>query len=66
MPYRKLSKILWKEVDIRIIDDLGPNGFARLSQNVSNVIVRIQNGYIYRYAFVMVSGIVLITAYIYF
>ena len=35
IPYRKLSKILWKEVDIRIIDDLGPNGFARFSKNVS-------------------------------
>jgi NADH-quinone oxidoreductase subunit L len=64
-PYRKLSRILWKEIDINFIDNMGPNGFARLSKNISNIIVRIQNGYIYRYAFVMVTGIVLITAYIY-
>lgn len=48
---------LWKFVDTRIIDGLGPNGVAWLSARLANVTTRLQTGYVYHYAFATILGL---------
>ncbi|NDF12804.1 MAG: NADH-quinone oxidoreductase subunit L [Proteobacteria bacterium] len=62
-PAIKIGVFLWKFFDVRVIDGLGPNGFAAISQRFSVVLSRAQTGYVYHYAFVMLLGIVLILAW---
>ncbi|NHK27275.1 NADH-quinone oxidoreductase subunit L [Parvularcula flava] len=56
-PSRRLGRILWKIGDGRIIDGLGPDGLSGLAGFGSRLIVRLQSGYIYHYAFAMLVGI---------
>jgi NADH-quinone oxidoreductase subunit L len=49
---------LWKGVDARIIDDLGPNGVAWVSARLATVTARLQTGYVYHYAFATILGFV--------
>jgi NADH-quinone oxidoreductase subunit L len=65
-PFRFLADVMWKIVDVFIIDGLGPNGFAKISYRISLFIGRVQSGYIYNYIFVMILSLVLmLTWYIY-
>ena len=57
---RKASRFLWKFGDIKLIDGLMVNGTARLVGMFSNVLRRIQTGYIYHYAFSMIIGVFLL------
>ena len=57
---RKGSRFLWKFGDIKLIDGLMVNGTARLVGMFSNVLRRIQTGYIYHYAFSMIIGVFLL------
>ncbi|CAG9933115.1 NADH-quinone oxidoreductase subunit L [Candidatus Nitrotoga arctica] len=57
---RKTSRFLWKFGDIKLIDGLMVNGTARLVGMFSNVLRRIQTGYIYHYAFSMIIGVFLL------
>ena len=64
-PYKYVANLLWQIGDVMIIDGLGPNGAAKISEKLSGVISRGQSGYLYNYALVMVIGLVgLITWYI--
>lgn len=58
-PSLKVGKFLWEEGDQEAIDGLGPNGLARLSTIVGGIFCRLQTGYVYQYAFVMILGLVL-------
>ncbi len=58
-PAKKIGRFLWKIGDGKIIDGLGPNGIAGLVALGAKRIVRIQTGYMYHYAFVMLIGIAL-------
>ena len=51
---------LWKVFDIGIIDGLGPNGAAWVSAQLGKRASRLQTGYLYHYAFVMLIGLVLL------
>ena len=51
---------LWKVWDTKIIDGLGPNGFAFVSAALGRRASRMQTGYLYHYAFTMLVGLVLI------
>lgn len=63
--FKYISNILWKICDGIIIDDLGPNGVANVSNKLSGVIAKAQSGYIYHYILVMVIGLVsLLTWYV--
>jgi NADH-quinone oxidoreductase subunit L len=64
-PYKAMSKFMWQKIDVKAIDNLGPNGLANMSKYLAGYLVILQNGYIYRYAFVMIAGIVLLTGYFY-
>ncbi|MBA0902852.1 MAG: NADH-quinone oxidoreductase subunit L [Candidatus Nitrotoga sp.] len=57
---RKMSKTLWNFGDIKLIDGLVVNGSARLVGRLSDLLRRVQTGYIYHYAFSMIIGVFLL------
>jgi len=57
-PTKSLGQFLWKSVDVGIIDRFGPNGLVFISQNVARVFSKVQSGFVYHYAFVMLIGLV--------
>jgi NADH-quinone oxidoreductase subunit L len=54
---KALGDLFWKIGDVRIIDGLGPNGAARASLESARRLVKLQSGYVYHYAFVMLVGV---------
>ena len=54
---RALGDFFWKVCDVRIIDGLGPNGAAWASLKSAARLAKIQSGYVYHYAFVMLLGV---------
>ena len=48
---------LWKGGDGLLIDGLGPNGVAAVTRDLSRQASRLQTGYLYHYAFVMLIGL---------
>jgi NADH-quinone oxidoreductase subunit L len=55
---RGLGGLLWKIGDRGLIDGLIVNGSARTVGVLSGVVKRVQTGFLYHYAFVMVVGLV--------
>jgi len=52
-----LGRFFWKRGDEGTIDRFGPNGLAALVAGVGRVSQRVQSGYVYTYAFVMLIGL---------
>ena len=52
-----LGDLFWKGGDQKIIDGLGPDGVSALSVKVGKGAGRLQSGYVYHYAFVMLLGV---------
>jgi NADH-quinone oxidoreductase subunit L len=52
-----LGDLFWKGGDVRVIDGLGPNGVAAVSYVVGRRAGKMQTGYVYHYAFVMLLGV---------
>jgi len=48
---------LWKGGDGLLIDGLGPNGVAAVTRDLARQASRLQTGYLYHYAFVMLIGL---------
>ena len=65
-PARKLGHFLWRTGDGTVIDGLGPDGVSARVIDITNRVVRLQTGYIYHYAFVMLVGVALIITYFMF
>jgi len=65
-PARWLGHVLWKGGDGAIIDGLGPNGIAARVLDITGRVVKIQTGFVYHYAFVMMIGVALIITYFMF
>ncbi|EGD58914.1 NADH dehydrogenase subunit L [Novosphingobium nitrogenifigens DSM 19370] len=57
-PAMALGRVFWKVVDIGIIDRFGPNGAAWVVARASRGAARLQSGYLYSYALVMLVGLV--------
>jgi NADH-quinone oxidoreductase subunit L len=53
-----LGRLFWKQGDVGIIDRFGPNGSAAAVAFGSRMAVRLQSGYVYTYALVMLLGLV--------
>ncbi|NJS13627.1 MAG: NADH-quinone oxidoreductase subunit L [Sphingopyxis sp.] len=53
-----IGRMLWKRGDEGTIDRFGPDGAASLVQGGSRLAVKLQSGYLYGYAFVMLLGLV--------
>ncbi|MBA4800399.1 MAG: NADH-quinone oxidoreductase subunit L [Euryhalocaulis sp.] len=57
---RGLGDLFWKVGDVRIVDGLGPNGVARAVRSGASRLSRLQTGYLYHYALVMLIAVVAI------
>ena len=53
-----LGKVFWNVVDIGIVDRFGPDGAAWAVVKGSNYAQKVQSGYLYSYALVMLLGLV--------
>ena len=61
-----LGRNLWKNGDGAIIDGVGPDGIAALTQRISKRVSALQSGYVYHYAFAMLIGVVVfVTGYLF-
>jgi len=56
-PAMWIGRVLWKVGDGRIIDGCGPDGVSARVLDVTGRVVRLQTGYLYHYAFVMLIGV---------
>ncbi len=52
-----LGRLLWKRGDGWLIDGFGPDGVSQWVLDVTRNVVRLQTGYMYHYAFVMLIGV---------
>lgn len=59
-----LGTFLWKRGDGQVIDGLGPNGVAALSQKVSTVLSKFQTGFVFQYAFMMMIGLMVLVTWV--
>jgi len=62
---RKTGDIFWKIGDQRIIDGFGPNGIAAFMAGAAKRLSKLQSGYLYHYAFVMLLGLAAIIALVF-
>jgi len=56
-PAFAFGRLFWHRGDEQTIDRFGPNGAAYVVQSSSRLAVKLQSGYIYTYAFVMLIGL---------
>ncbi|PHR90949.1 MAG: NADH-quinone oxidoreductase subunit L [Robiginitomaculum sp.] len=61
---RRLGDLFWKIGDVKIIDGLGPNGFAAMAMAGGRKLSKFQSGYLFQYALVMLIGVVALLGYI--
>ena len=64
-PARKIGDIFWKVGDQKLIDGLGPNGFAAMASGAAKRISKFQSGYLFHYALVMLVGVAAIIALVF-
>jgi NADH-quinone oxidoreductase subunit L len=55
-PAIRLGRLFWKGGDGWVIDGFGPDGVSARVIDVTRNVVRLQTGYLYHYAFVMLIG----------
>ncbi|MCX7359244.1 MAG: NADH-quinone oxidoreductase subunit L [Alphaproteobacteria bacterium] len=60
---RALGDLFWKVGDKRLIDGLGPDGFAAATNFFSRNLRRVQTGFVYHYSFIMLIAAVAFGAY---
>ena len=60
---RALGDLFWKGGDQKVIDGLGPNGVAAASWFSAKKLVKLQSGFVYHYAFMMLTAAVAIGAF---
>ncbi|MDC7708168.1 NADH-quinone oxidoreductase subunit L [Vogesella indigofera] len=60
---RALGTFFWKVGDMLLIDGLLVNGSARLVGSVSRAVRKLQTGFIYSYAAVMIIGVLVLMTY---
>jgi NADH-quinone oxidoreductase subunit L len=62
-PLMALGTEFWKTGDGAVIDGLGPDGVAATATRLAVRASRLQTGYLYHYAFVMLIGVVLLVSW---
>ena len=62
-PALAFGRFLWKTGDGKTIDGVGPDGIAAAVAAGARRIVKVQSGYLYHYAFVMLVGIAVIITF---
>lgn len=61
---KALGQFFWKSGDGQMIDGLGPNGVALVSQKISAVLSRFQTGFVFQYAFMMMIGLIFLVTWV--
>jgi len=64
--FKKIGNLFWTFGDIRIIDDTLVNGIGRNIHKISSKFKKVQTGYIYHYAFMMILSLSLFLGWIIF
>ena len=62
-PTKSIGSFLWKAGDEKTIDRFGPDGISKIIKAISNKAVKLQSGYIFDYAFVMLIGLSLLLTF---
>ena len=62
-PVFALGRFFWRVGDLGVIDRIGPNGISARILNLSGVSRKLQTGYLYHYAFVMLIGLTVMTSW---
>ena len=65
-PARGLGMFFWKFGDGTIINGLGPDGLAALSQRIGGWLSKFQSGFVFQYAFVMMIGLFGLVSWFFF
>ncbi len=63
-PAKRLGYVLWKFWDVKVIDGLGPNGAAFITQRLAGRVSALQTGYLFHYAFAMLLGFLMIVSWV--
>ena len=63
-PIKKIGSFFWKKGDVGTIDRFGPDGISKLIKIISNKAGKLQTGFIYDYAFVMLLGLSILLTYL--
>lgn len=63
-PAFRLGRAFWQLGDIGTIDRFGPNGIAWVVERSSVAAKRVQSGYVYTYALIMLLGLVAAVTYV--
>ena len=63
-PAKKIGSFFWKKGEVGLIDKFGPDGISKLVKIISNKTGRLQTGFIYDYAFVMLLGLSILLTYL--
>ena len=62
-PSMWIGRFLWKRGDEQTIDGFGPNGISAAIASIAAQVRKVQTGYLYHYAFVMLVGVALVVTY---
>ena len=62
--FRVMGNFLWQRGDVKTIDTYGPDGVAKVVKNLSDRASRVQSGYLYHYATVILIGLILIISFL--
>ena len=65
-PAIAFGKILFEYGDQKMINGLGPDGFAKQSRWGGSILSKFQSGYVYHYAFVMIVGLIGVVSWIFY
>jgi NADH-quinone oxidoreductase subunit L len=63
-PAHAIGRIFWQQGDQNIIDRFGPNGMSALAVKLAEKLKKLQTGFIYHYATMMLLGVVVILFYV--
>ena len=65
-PAVRIGEYLWQRGDKGTIDGFGPDGMSAFVYRLSGVCSRIQTGFVFHYAFVMLIGVVVFVTWYFF
>ncbi|MFZ5618322.1 MAG: NADH-quinone oxidoreductase subunit L, partial [Pseudomonadota bacterium] len=63
-PALAIGRFLWIDGDGKTIDGVGPDGVAGAVAMGAKRIVKVQSGYMYHYAFIMLIGIAMLVTFV--
>jgi len=59
------GRVFWG-TDKHVVDGLGPDGVAKTSYGIGGLFSRLQTGYVFQYAFVMMLGLIALISWFFF